>query len=141
MSNEVIGYAELTMNAQGYALYEVSKDHEAKCISIRKVADFEDETLPFFGRELPRYDDALYRERMKKINSQKPKVSEEYRWTVRRSRRVYVPTGQTFASRPALHEPATRLRPLAERQTGKVMSQAEVKRLLAEALGMDEVSE
>jgi|TARA_R100000482_G_C5059715_1_gene116529 hypothetical protein len=139
MSNEVIGYAELTMNAQGYALYEVSKDHEAKCISIRKVSDFEDETLPFFGRSLPRYDDALYRERLKKINSQKPKASEEYRWTVnsRRSRRAYVPTGRTFASRPVLHEPATRHRPLAERETGKVMSQAEVKRLLAEALGMD----
>jgi hypothetical protein len=140
-NNEVIGYAELSMNAMGYALYEVSKDHEAKCISIRKVSDLEDETLPFFGRSLPRYDDALSAELWAEINSQKPKAPAEYRWTVnsRRSRRAYVPTGQTFASRPSL--PAYQPRPMSERTEGKQMSQAEVKRLLAEALGMDEVSE
>lgn len=143
MSNEeVIGYAELTMNGSGYALYEVSKDHDAKCISIRKVRIHLRLDLPFFGRQLPRYDDDLHAERWAKINASKPEVREEYRWTVdgSRTRRAYVPTGQTFASRPSLpsHDYA---RPMSEREEGgKPMSQAEVKRLLAEALGM-EVSE
>lgn len=140
MSKEVIGYAELSMNGMGYAMYEVSKDHEAKCISIRKVRAWRKD-LPFFGRNLPRYDDALHAERWAKINAHKPKPKAEYRWKVANRGRGYVPTGQTFANRPVLHEPATRHRPMAERETGKVMSQAEVKRLLAEALGMDEVGE
>jgi len=138
MSNEVIGYAELSMNGQGYAMYEVSRDHEAKCISIRKVRAWRKD-LPFFGRSLPRYDDALHAERWAKINAYKPKPKAEYRWKVANRGRGYVPTGRTFASRPSL--PAYKPRPMSERTEGKQISQAEVKRLLAEALGMDEVSE
>tara|TARA_R100001510_G_C7514912_1_gene112939 strand:+ start:113 stop:529 length:417 start_codon:yes stop_codon:yes gene_type:complete len=134
MSNEVIGYAELTMNAQGYAMYEVSKDHEAKCISIRKVRAWRKD-LPFFGRSLPRYSDEIHAERWAKINAYKPKPKAEYRWKVANRGRGYVPSGQTFASRPLLS--AYKPRPMSERNEGKQMSQAEVKRLLAEALGMD----
>ena len=139
MSNqEVIGYAELSMNATGYAMYEVSKDHDAKCMSIRRVKAWRKD-LPFFGRHLPRYDDALHEERWAKINAAKPKAPQEYRWKVENRNRRYVSTGRTFANRPLLapHKP----RPMSERTEGKQMSQAEVKRLLAEALGMDEVSE
>ena len=135
MSREIIGYAELTMNAAGYHLYEVSKDHEAKCISVRKVSDFEDKTLPFLGRHLPRYDDALHAERWAKINAYKPKPKAEYRWKVANRGRGYVPSGRTFANRPLLS--AYKPRPMSERSEGKQMSQAEVKRLLAEALGME----
>lgn len=134
---EIIGYAELNINCQGYALYEVSKDHEAKCISIRKVdALYED--LPFFGRELPRYDDEAYLSLRDKINSQKTTSKAEYRWSVpTRSRGARWDGFKTTASRPDLSHMKDVPRRMGERKASKQMSQAEVKRLLAEALGME----
>ena len=137
MKNEIIGYAELTMNAHGYSLYEVTRDHEAKCISIRKVSEVDD-SLPFFGRQLPRYDDEAYVSLRTEINSQKAAFSPEIRWTVPvRSRSARWNGFKTTASRPDLSHIKDVPRRMGDRKSSKQMSQAEVKRLLAEALGME----
>ena len=136
MEHEIIGRARLNINGMGYAMYEVSKDHEEKCIRIRRIRAWRKD-LPFFGHQLPRYDDALHAERWAKINSQKAKPRPEYRWSVPvRSKSARWEGYKTTASRPNLTESISP-RPMSERETGKVMSQTEIKRLLAEALGME----
>jgi len=139
MTNELIGYAELTINGMGYALYAVSKDHDAKCISISKVSEIEDESLPFFGKYLPAYEEKAEASLWDEINSQKAKPKES-------QKRLYAPaprkpllrTGMTSANFRAdlfMDEPT---RSPSERKAGKIMSQKEIKQLLAEAFGMED---
>jgi len=139
MNGEHIGYADLNIDGTGYNLYEVYRDHTQKCIVIRQVAEMEDFFLPHFGHELPRYDAKIHAHRMKSINASKkhkPTLRSPVRrsygnLTGRRSRNL------TSASAPDLSHLAETPRRMDERKPSKQMSQAEVKRLLADALGME----
>lgn len=134
-----IGYADLNMNGTGYNLYEVYRDHSQKCIVVRQVAEMEDFFLPHFGHDLPRYDEKIHAHRMKSINASK-KYKAPLRSPVRRT--YGNSTGRTTrnlttASAPDLSHLAETPRRMDERKPSKQMSQAEVKRLLADALGME----
>jgi len=139
MNGEHIGYADLNMNGTGYNLYEVYRDHTQKCIVIREVAEMEDFFLPHFGHDLPRYDVKVEVHRQKSINAAK-KHKAPLRSPVRRT--YGNSTGRqsrnlTTASRPDLSHIKDAPRSMGERKPSKQMSQAEVKRLLADALGME----
>jgi hypothetical protein len=139
MNGELIGYADLNINGTGYDLYEVYRDHTQKCIVIRQVAQMEDFFLPHFGYELPRYDAKIEAHRQDAINASKNRKAP-LRSPIRRT--YGNSTGRTSrnlttASRPDLSHIEDAPRRMADRKPSKQMSQAEVKRLLADALGME----
>lgn len=141
MNATLIGYADLNINGGAYNLYEVYRDEDQKCILIRQVAQMEDFFLPHFGHTLPRYDDDAQALLQAKMNADKKRSRRRVKPSARRTygnmTGVRANRNLTTASAPDLSHLAEAPRRMAERKPSKQISQAEVKRLLADALGME----
>ena len=139
---EFIGYAKLLIYGQNkragigseYALYEVFKDHEDKCIFV-KIA--EDQSIEPTLQKLPNYDDDATKILWNRINEQKGKAQTHARHfpdlPSKTSRKTTSSFGRTYASRPTIEDDSAYIRPMRERKPTKQMTEAEVRRLIDEA--------
>tara|TARA_R110002096_G_scaffold167478_3_gene337522 strand:+ start:279 stop:770 length:492 start_codon:yes stop_codon:yes gene_type:complete len=139
----LIGTAELSMNATGYRMYEVYKCRKQKRIIIKEIPEWDHPFHPHFGHTLPHYDEVADQALWVKINSAKSYSPTTKRPSPARKygNKTGGPThrGSTFAAySPQARKPEVRNWEERQKNAGKKqISQVEVKRLLADALGME----